>query len=54
MYQMPGSAPVVRLMMYPDGARLGAAPIADALHRAFGRLAALLDDVAGARRLLLG
>jgi L-seryl-tRNA(Ser) seleniumtransferase len=51
---MPGSAPVVRLMMYPDGARLGAARIAESLHRAFGRLATLLDDVAGARRLMLG
>jgi L-seryl-tRNA(Ser) seleniumtransferase len=51
---MPGSAPVVRLMMYPDGARLGAARIADSLHRAFGQLARLLDDVAGARRLMLG
>ncbi len=51
---MPGSAPVVRLMMYPDGHRLGAARIADSLHRAFGRLAAMLDDVEGAGRLLLG
>jgi len=51
---MPGSAPVVRLMMYPDGARLGAERIADSLHRALRRLAALLDDVAGARRLMLG
>ncbi len=51
---MPGSAPVVRLMMYPDGARLGAPRIADALHRAFERLAALLDDPPGARRLMLG
>ncbi len=51
---MPGSAPVVRLMMYPDGHRLGAARIADSLHRAFARLAALLGNVAGARQLLLG
>lgn len=51
---MPGSAPVVRLMMYPDGHRLGAARIAESLHRAFGRLAAMLDDVEGVRRLLLG
>jgi hypothetical protein len=51
---MPGSAPVVRLMMYPDGARLGAARIADALHRAFERLAVLLDDVGASRRVMLG
>ena len=51
---MPGSAPVVRLMMYPDGARLGAARIAASLERAMGRLAAALDDPAAARRLLLG
>jgi L-seryl-tRNA(Ser) seleniumtransferase len=51
---MPGSAPVVRLMMYPDGHRLGAARIADSLDRAFGKLAAVLGDVDGARRLLLG
>jgi len=51
---MPGSAPVVRLMMYPDGHRLGAARIADSLHGAFQRLAGLLGDVDGARRLMLG
>ena len=51
---MPGSAPVVRLMMYPDGHRLGAERIADALHRAFARLATRLDDVEAVRRLLLG
>ena len=42
---MPGSAPVVRLMMYPDGHRLGAQPIADSLHRAFAQLARVADDV---------
>jgi L-seryl-tRNA(Ser) seleniumtransferase len=51
---MPGSAPVVRLMMYPDGHRLGAERIAASLHRAFGRLAILLSDVEATRRLLLG
>lgn len=51
---MPGSAPVVRLMMYPDGHRLGAGRIADSLHRAFGRLGAMLADAEAARRLLLG
>ena len=51
---MPGSAPVVRLMMYPDGHRLGAARIAESLHRGFERLAATLGDPESARRLLLG
>src|SRR5262245_58027975 len=51
---MPGSAPVVRLMMHPDGGRLGAGPIADALHRAFLKLAVALDDLPHARRLILG
>jgi L-seryl-tRNA(Ser) seleniumtransferase len=51
---MPGSAPVVRLMMYPDGHRLGAEGIAESLHRAFGRLAMMLGDVDATRRLLLG
>jgi L-seryl-tRNA(Ser) seleniumtransferase len=51
---MPGSAPVVRLMMYPDGHRLGAARIAESLHSGFGKLATMLGDVEGVRRLLLG
>lgn len=51
---MPGSAPVVRLMMYPDGGRLGAGQIAASLDRGLRRLAGMLDDVEAARRLLLG
>lgn len=51
---MPGSAPVVRLMMYPDGHRLGAAAIVASLDRAFARLARLRHDPAAARRLMLG
>jgi hypothetical protein len=51
---MPGSAPVVRLMMYPDGHRLGPAAIAASLDRAFGRLARVRRDPEGARRLILG
>lgn len=51
---MPGSAPVVRLMMYPDGARLGVQRIADALHAALRRLGAVAGDVEAARGRLLG
>lgn len=51
---MPGSAPVVRLMMYPDGGRLGTARIADSLHAALGRLGRVLGDVDAARVRLLG
>jgi L-seryl-tRNA(Ser) seleniumtransferase len=51
---MPSSAPVVRLMMYPDGHRLGVGPIADSLHRAIARLGEVLDDVEAARDRLLG
>jgi L-seryl-tRNA(Ser) seleniumtransferase len=51
---MPGSAPAVRLMMYPDGARLGVQRIANALERGIVRLAELLDDLPAAREVLLG
>jgi L-seryl-tRNA(Ser) seleniumtransferase len=51
---MPGSAPAVRLMMYPDGPRLGVEPIAASLERSIDRLSRLVSDVAAARALLLG
>jgi L-seryl-tRNA(Ser) seleniumtransferase len=51
---MPGSAPVVRLMMYPDGHRLGVERIAESLDRAFVRLARARHDLDEARRMLLG
>jgi L-seryl-tRNA(Ser) seleniumtransferase len=51
---MPGRAPVVRLMMYPDGHRLGAEAIAQSLERAFARLARVRRDLDGARRMILG
>jgi L-seryl-tRNA(Ser) seleniumtransferase len=51
---MPGSAPVVRLMMYPDGPRLGPDRIVASLAGAFERLAGVIDDIPAARRLLLG
>jgi hypothetical protein len=51
---MPGSAPAVRLMMYPDGPRLGIERIAQALDRGIRRLSEVIDDVDAARRQLLG
>ena len=51
---MPGSAPVVRLMMYPDGPRLGIERIAASLENGISRLAAVLDDSDAAREQLLG
>jgi L-seryl-tRNA(Ser) seleniumtransferase len=51
---MPGSAPVVRLMMYPDGPRLGIERIADSLDRALDRLSKVILDPEAARKQLLG
>src|SRR5258706_428883 len=51
---MPGSAPVMRLMMYPDGSRLGMERIAAALESSIDRLAEVIDDVDAAREQLLG
>ncbi|HLW11683.1 MAG TPA: hypothetical protein VKU81_03200, partial [Casimicrobiaceae bacterium] len=51
---MPGSAPAVRLMMYPDGPRLGVERIVAALESSVNRLAEVIDDVDSARRQLLG
>jgi hypothetical protein len=51
---MPGSAPAVRLMMYPDGPRLGIPRIVAAIERSIGRLSDLVDDVDAARKHLLG
>ena len=51
---MPGSAPAMRLMMYPDGRRLGIERVAQSLEGGIVRLAALLDDLPAARALLLG
>lgn len=51
---MPGSAPAVRLMMYPDGPRLGAERIAAALDSSIDGLAEVVDDLDAARRQLLG
>jgi L-seryl-tRNA(Ser) seleniumtransferase len=51
---MPGSAPAVRLMMYPDGARLGLERIAASLDHSISELAKSLDDVDAACEKLLG
>jgi L-seryl-tRNA(Ser) seleniumtransferase len=51
---MPGSAPVVRLMMYPDGPKLGVERIAASLENGISRLAQVLDDTEAARKQLLG
>jgi hypothetical protein len=51
---MPGSAPAVRLMMYPDGPRLGIEPIVASLDRSIDRLSRLVHDIAAARSQLLG
>jgi hypothetical protein len=51
---MPGSAPAMRLMMYPDGPKLGVERIAASLEAGIGRLADVLDDTDAARAQLLG
>lgn len=51
---MPGSAPAVRLMMYPDGPRLGVERIAASLEHGISRLAKVVDDPDAARSQLLG
>src|SRR5688572_12010581 len=51
---MPGSAPALRLMMYPDGAKLGVERIAASLENGIARLSRVIDDVDAARSQLLG
>ncbi len=51
---MPGSAPVVRLMMYPDGHKLGVERIAASLEHGIAQLGKVLNDVDVAREKLLG
>jgi L-seryl-tRNA(Ser) seleniumtransferase len=51
---MPGSAPAVRLMMYPDGLRLGIEPIVASLDGSIDRLSRIVHDIAAARSQLLG
>lgn len=51
---MPGSACVYRIMMYPDGERLGVKSIVDGTRSALSTLTKLLDDADAARTLILG
>ena len=51
---MPGSAPVVRLMMYPDGPRLGVKRIAASLEAGLERLAEAVAGRLDVRAALLG
>ena len=51
---MPGSAPVLRLMMYPDGHRLGVERIAASVENAISKLGDVVNDVDAAREKLLG
>ncbi len=51
---MPGSACVYRLMMYPDGERLGARPIVEGTRRALEQVSELVSDRDATRRLLIG
>jgi L-seryl-tRNA(Ser) seleniumtransferase len=51
---MPGSAPAVRLMMYPDGPRLGVDRIVHAIEQSIGRLGEVVDDLDAARKQLIG
>lgn len=50
---MPGSAPFVRLMMYPDGHKLGVERIAASVENAISRLGEVVYDVDAAREKLL-
>jgi L-seryl-tRNA(Ser) seleniumtransferase len=51
---MPGSAPVLRLMMYPDGARLGVERIAASVENAITKLGEVVNDTDAVREKLLG
>jgi L-seryl-tRNA(Ser) seleniumtransferase len=51
---MPGSAPALRLMMYPDGHKLGVERIAASVENGLARLTEVIDDVDAAKAQLLG
>lgn len=51
---MPGSACVYRLMMYPDGQRLGAQAIVEGTRQAISTVAGMLTDIDAARGLIMG
>ena len=50
----PGAAPTFRLMMHPDGARMGIDRLGNAVDDVINRTAALLDKPGEVRKLLLG
>ena len=50
----PGAAPTFRLMMHPDGGRFGLERLEAAVEETFDRTAALLQQPAAVRQLLLG
>jgi L-seryl-tRNA(Ser) seleniumtransferase len=51
---MPGSACVYRLMMYPDGRRLGAREIIEGTRHSLSVVAGMLTDIDAARELITG
>ena len=51
---MPGSACVYRLMMYPDGLRMGLEAITEGTRQAISTVAKLITDIDAARELILG
>src|SRR4029453_16489322 len=50
----PGAAPTFRLMMHPDGGRLGLDRLASAIHDTFDRTTELLQQPEAVQTLLLG
>ena len=50
----PGAAPTFRIMMHPDGVRLGLEALETAMDATIGRTAELLQKLEAVRRLLLG
>lgn len=51
---MPGTAPVISAMMFPDGERLGASEVLTVLESGLLRLQAVLDSPDSARQQILG
>ena len=51
---MPGTAPIVSLMMFPDGARLGRLGVTAAVESGLTRLGEVLDSVDYATPVILG
>jgi L-seryl-tRNA(Ser) seleniumtransferase len=53
-FSMPGTAPVIRVMMFPEGIRLGVGAVAAALESGLARLEEVLDRPESAREIILG